>query len=52
MSTQTTLTHPQSIPIRSMYDPSFVKPAIVDLYAYLRARADGALGAQRPEVIQ
>jgi hypothetical protein len=32
-------------------DPN-VKPAIVDLYAYLHARADGALGAQRPEVMK
>ena len=29
-------------------DPN-VRPHIMDLYAYLRARADGALGEGRPE---
>jgi hypothetical protein len=31
-------------------DPN-VKPHVLDLYAYLRARADGALGPGRPEQI-
>lgn len=35
MSTQTTLTHAHSTPIRSMYDPSFVKPAIVESFKRL-----------------
>jgi hypothetical protein len=29
-------------------DPN-VKPHVMDLYAYLRARADGVLGEGRPE---
>ncbi len=32
-------------------DPN-VKPHVLDLYAYLRARADGALGPGRPEQIE
>ncbi len=35
MSTQTTLTHAQSIPVRSMYDPAFIKPAIVESFKRL-----------------
>lgn len=40
------------IPMPAWEDDPNVKPAIVDLYAYLRARADGVLGAQRPEVMK
>ena len=29
-------------------DPN-VKPHVMDLYAYLRARSDGVLGPERPE---
>lgn len=32
-------------------DPN-IKPHVLDLYAYLRARADGALGPGRPEQIE
>ena len=31
------------------YDPE-VKPHVLDIYVYLRARADGALGPGKPEV--
>jgi hypothetical protein len=40
------------IPMPAWEDDPNVKPAIVDLYAYLRARADGVLAAQRPEVVK
>ncbi len=40
------------IPMAAWEDAPDIKPGIVDLYAYLRARADGAIGAQRPEVMK
>jgi quinoprotein dehydrogenase-associated probable ABC transporter substrate-binding protein len=40
------------IPMPAWEDDPNVKPAIVDLYAYLRARADGAIPAQRPELMK
>jgi quinoprotein dehydrogenase-associated probable ABC transporter substrate-binding protein len=32
-------------------DPN-IKPHVLDIYAYLRARADGALGERRPELLK
>ena len=40
------------IPMPVWEDDREVKPTIADLYAYLRARADGAIGPKVPELIK